>query len=292
MSVTLSVKHRTVFTYSEPARENVNEVRVCPLANSTQHPEFFVLKVVPATRLRKYNDLFANPVHQFEINSPHRKLVIESRAIVTVGNRVDYEAMPYGVTTSELPALLENHECCEFLGESTYVRVSPEVWREAIDVKGDVDDVFQTAYDLMQSVYERCEYLPGVTTAETHADEVFQAKRGVCQDFAHLLIAYCRSLQIPARYVSGYLWDPGHNHLLRGVQASHAWVEIYLPGHGWIGLDPTNNKVVNEQYVAVATGRDYDDVTPVRGTFYGGGHHRGMEVVVEVKPAREEAVAS
>jgi len=280
-----SITHRTTFVYGEPARDNVNEVRLCPLSNPHQAADFFVLKVIPAIRLRKFNDLHSNRVHQFEVSYPHTRLLIESRAIVSVARLVDYSALPYGFRICDLPALRSREECCEFLPDSVYVQRSPEIWREALDVQDGSTDVFQTAYALMSFIYERCQYLPGSTDPSTTALEVFREKRGVCQDFAHLLIAYCRSLTIPCRYVSGYIWDPGAggNETMRGAQASHAWAEIYLPSHGWIGLDPTNNKVANEQYVVIATGRDYEDAAPVKGTFYGGGLQRSMEVFVEVQ---------
>ena len=281
----LSVTHRTTFRYGEPARDNVNQVRLEPLTTRHQRPEFFLLNVLPATRLRRYLDLWFNPVHYFELVAPHTRLVVESRSVVEVDTSVDYEALPYGSLHQDLPALRKSEECYEFLRNSTYVTLFPELWREAIDIRNGSPDVFQTAYALMQSVFDGCSYEPGLTDSDTSAREVFQERRGVCQDFAHLLTAYCRALEIPARYVSGYIWDPGHasgHEVMRGAQASHAWVEVYLPGQGWIGLDPTNNKVVNDQYVAIAIGRDYDDIAPVRGTFYGGGHHRTMDVHVDV----------
>ena len=145
--------------------------------------------------------------------------------------------------------------------------------------------VFQAAYVLMESIYQSCTYQPGITDANTTVDTFFHQRSGVCQDFAHLMIAYCRSLGIPARYMSGYIYDPALEGAkgMRGSHASHAWVEIFLPESGWIGFDPTNNKVINDQYVAIATGRDYADIAPVHGTFYGGGNHRSMHVEVDVR---------
>ena len=291
-----SVTHRTTFEYGEPARDNVNEVRLTPLATASQAPEFFLLNVIPATRVRTYTDLFSNPVHHFEHVGPHTRLVIESRSTVSVGPRVDYADLPYGIDHAALPKLRGDEICHPFLQDSTYVSRSPEIWREAIDLQDGSTDVFQTAYNLMAGIHDSCTYQPGVTDSTTTAQHVFEVKRGVCQDLTHLLLAYCRSLHIPARYVSGYLWDPGPDagqELMRGAQASHAWVEIYLPEHGWLGLDPTNSKVVNEQYIAIATGRDYEDIAPVRGTFYGGGHHRTMHVQVDVRRiARGEPVVA
>ncbi|MFL2450531.1 MAG: transglutaminase domain-containing protein [Verrucomicrobiales bacterium] len=281
-----SIIHKTTFSYSEEARENVNQVRLKPLNGYYQNLDFYLLTVLPATKLTEYPDLFGNSVHYFEVNSPHKKLQIESRSTVSIEAVVDYKNLPYGSKHDDLLGLIERDDCYEFLNGSTYVNWPISLWKEALDVKDNSEDVFQTCYSLMTFVYNVCFYCTESTTAETTAYEVFNDKRGVCQDFAHLLIAYCRSIKIPARYVSGYIWDPsggsGENAMI-GSQASHAWVEVYVPNAGWIGLDPTNNKIVNEQYVKIAIGKDYDDVAPIRGTFYGGGKRRTMEVKVDVR---------
>ena len=282
----LSLLHRTVFEYGEAARDNLNEVRISPLRTFNQDCDFFVLKIIPATRVRSYYDLYSNLVHQFEISHSHTRLVIEARSVVTTRSPVDYEALPYGASHADLAECRFDENCHPFLLESRYVQRTPEMWREALDIRGSSDDVFQTSYAVMEFIFSNCTYQAGVTDSGTDAAHVFKVRSGVCQDFAHLMLAYCRSLGIPARYVSGYVWDPGHeagHDAMRGSQASHAWVEVFVPGRGWIGLDPTNNKVVNDQYILIATGRDYDDVAPVRGTFYGGGHHRTMQIHVEVR---------
>lgn len=124
-------------------------------------------------------------------------------------------------------------------------------------------------------------YRSGATTVSTHASEVIRNRTGVCQDFAHAMIALCRAVGIPARYVSGYFYDTSRGHSLRGSEASHAWAEVYIDKFGWIGLDPTNNKVIDDTYIVIATGRDYRDVTPVVGTYYGSGKSI-MDVTVRV----------
>ena len=240
------ITHRTVFTYGEQAYDNVNEVRLSPVANPHQALEFFVLKVIPATRLKRFSDLYSNPVHHFEISHPHHSLSIESQSIVSVARYIDYSALPYGCHHSYLKDLRSREECCEFLYDSRYVRRSPKIWREAVDVQDGSTDVFQTAYALMKFIYDNCAYLPGLTDASTTAADICERKQGVCQDFAHLLIVYCRSLGIPCRYVSGYIWDPGSgsNETMRGAQASRtravcsreelpvAWAWGYSRGHG------------------------------------------------------------
>jgi transglutaminase-like putative cysteine protease len=159
--------------------------------------------------------------------------------------------------------LLQRHD---FLAASRYV---PHTWELAqfaqsrVAGAGDEDK----ARSLMAAIYETCEYVPGSTDISTTADAVLEGKRGVCQDFAHLLIALCRLLGLPARYVSGYLYDPDKP--ADAILASHAWAEVYLAGQGWLALDPTHNRATDETYIRVAIGRDYADATPVRGLFKG-----------------------
>jgi transglutaminase-like putative cysteine protease len=115
----------------------------------------------------------------------------------------------------------------------------------------------------------------------THLEEAFALRRGVCQDFTHVMLGLCRAVGIPARYASGYLYNGPRDHLV-GSQASHAWPEVFFPGVGWIGFDPTNETLADERYIKIAVGRDYDDVAPVRGTYHGSGHCK-MAVTVEVE---------
>ena len=133
----------------------------------------------------------------------------------------------------------------------------------------------------MRWIHDEFEYESGVTSVHTHPEEVFSIRRGVCQDFTHVMIAMCRSVGVPARYASGYLYNGPRDHLV-GAQASHAWCAVYLPGGGWIGFDPTNANLADERYVKVAVGRDYSDVAPVVGSYVGGSQVR-MEVLVSVE---------
>lgn len=278
----LRVYHRTEYTYASSVTQSSNELRLCPLDTPFQRCESFFPGVIPATRLTHFRDLFSNVVHYFELPEPHDRLVIETRATVLTQSKVDYGAFPYGMKHLDLPQCLEREECYPFLQDSHYVEVTPAIWKHALDVADTSEDVFQTSYAIMEHIYRNFEYQSGTTKVTTHAREVFEQRRGVCQDFAHLMLALCRALRIPARYVSGYLFDPTWDHRLRGNAASHAWVEVYLLREGWVGLDPTNNKVVDGTYIKVATGRDYADVAPVTGTYFGSGIST-MHVTVDVK---------
>ena len=165
----------------------------------------------------------------------------------------------------------------DFLQESRFVELTPVVWRMALDVTVDVTDAWQSALALMKHVYTTLKYEPASTHVHTHARDVFRDQRGVCQDFAHVMISLCRVLKIPALYVSGYL-------ATEIASATHAWVEVFIPGVGWVGLDPTHNCQPDENYVKIAVGRDYGDVPPVMGR-YKGTTDRKLEVSVSIKPA-------
>ncbi len=267
----LRIHHRTEYTYDTPVRDSVNEVRLRPAESRWQACDASFISVMPPTPLSQYQDLNFNTVHRFELPRPHRRLVIDSRATVTTREKVDFERLPYGFLHRDLPKCRRLGECHPFLQDSTFVERTPAVWRQALDIQHDSEseDVFETSYAIMEHIFRNYRYLAGATTVNTHASEIIEKKTGVCQDFAHAMVALCRSIGIPARYVSGYFFDATRDHHLRGSGATHAWVEVYIDGSGWIGLDPTNNKVVDGTYVVIATGRDYREVAPVAGTYYG-----------------------
>ena len=276
------ITHRTRYSFSEPANRSSNELRLQPVSSPWQTVKFFLLTIRPATNLRHFTDMYRTVVHFFELEENHNSLLIQSNAVVETRRKIDFDAFPYGSAMSELGACEQMDRCHDFLLPSHYTEDDPAIWKYAIDARDTSSDVFETAYNIMQAIHRDFDYQPGSTHVRTTAAEAYRDQSGVCQDFAHVGIAMCRLLGIPARYVSGYLFDPLHD-ALRGTQASHAWFEVFLPNQGgWFGLDPTNNKVVDENYIVLATGRDYSDVAPVEGSFYGGGTHRSLDVSVEV----------
>jgi len=277
----LRVKHKTSYRYEDIVTYNVNEMHLRPRENDWQQVDSFLLKVLPAVRLRHYFDFYLNMVHFFDIPARHRRLDIEAEMEVVTTSRIDLNALPYGFSHADLFLCRELEICCDFLKDSTYVQQSPEVWRTAVDVMNGSTDVFQTSYAIMEHIFNEYEYVPGSTNVSTHGQEVFEQKRGVCQDFAHVMLKMLRSLGIPSRYVSGYLYDPSDNKM-RGAQATHAWVDVYIHDQGWFGLDPTNNQVVDERYIVLGVGRDYNDVAPVKGTFFGS-PTRSLDVSVKIE---------
>lgn len=285
----LHVLHRTRFKYATAVHESFNEARLQPTSAGQQVCHSFVLKVLPTARLSHYIDFHLNYVHLFEINQPHTELSVEANSVVTTGDAPALAATEEPAPLTRLAECARLDRCYDFLQSSTYVEVNADLWRLAIDATEGQTDSWQAAQAIMRYVHREFRYQSAVTHAHTHMREVLQSRVGVCQDFAHVMLGLCRALKIPARYVSGYLYN-GPVDQLKGAQASHAWVEVYILGHGWIGLDPTNAKLADGHYVKVGSGRDFADVSPVKGTYRGTAKR---ELQVEVLVSRlEEAETS
>lgn len=268
--------HRTQYTYASPVRDSFNETRLQPFSDEWQKVDHFLLKVLPAARLRHHHDFYSNIVHHFEISEPHTTLVVESNLRVTTTARPEMPATATVFPLAQISEAAREPRVYEFLQDSRFVELSPEVWRMALDATVGVADAWQAALALMNFVHGSLRYEPNSTSVHTHAREVLKEKRGVCQDFAHVMISLCRALKIPALYVSGYL-------ATEIASATHAWVEVFIPGIGWRPLDPTHNCQPGETYVKIAVGRDYADVPPLTGQ-YKGTTDRQMQVQVSVKP--------
>ena len=267
--------HRTQYTYAGPVRESFNEARLQPFSDEWQTVDQFLLKILPAARLRHYHDFYSNVVHHFEITEPHTSLLVESHLRVTTRPRpvLADDAAPWPL--ARIGEALQELRIFEFLQESRFVDLSPETWRLALDATAGVTDTWQAARALMAFVHGHCKYEPNATTVHTHMRDVLREKRGVCQDFAHVMIGLCRALKIPALYVSGYL-------ATEAASATHAWVEVLIPVVGWRPLDPTHNRETDQTYVKIAVGRDYADVPPLTGN-YKGTTNRQMQVQVSIR---------
>ncbi|MBP6863996.1 MAG: transglutaminase family protein [Candidatus Didemnitutus sp.] len=276
----LHTLHRTRYRYEAPVRESFNEARLRPATADGQECRHFELRITPSARSSHYLDFYQNCVHLFEIAAPHSELVVEATALVFTR---DAPALPADATPAPLARVgdcLLQDRCYDFLPDSTYVEVTPETTALAVAAAGGATDVWQAAQAIMRHIHGEFHYRPASTTVHTHMREVLKARHGVCQDFAHVMIGFCRALKIPARYVSGYLYN-GPRDELKGAQASHAWTEVFIDGAGWCGLDPTNAQLAAHRHVKVAVGRDYADVSPLKGTYRGTDKHRlSVEVLV------------
>lgn len=279
----LHVYHRTHYAYASPVRESYNEARLQPLTGDGQECQQFALRIVPATRVTAHPDFLRNAVHYFDVGEPHQELTIEANStVLTTRERV----LAPDQTTTPLRDIGHHalrDGCHDFLQPSRFVDQLADVAPLARQITAGGTDTWSVAQALQQYVHREFSYKPAATHVHTPMSEVLRVRCGVCQDFAHVTIGLCRALQIPARYVSGYLYN-GPVDQLRGAQASHAWMEVYLPGFGWRGLDPTNAQQPDERYVKIAVGRDYSDVSPLRGT-YRGTSQRKLTVEVLVAQA-------
>jgi len=270
------IHHSTRYAYTSPVRDSFNDVRLQPMPIPEQVVESFLLKVLPAARLTHFKDFYSNWVNHFEILEPHSYLVIEARSRVSTRPPAPLPAEEKLCPFARMGEATHVERCFDYLQSSRFVELSPEAWKMALDATYGQDDAWLAALALMKFVHGFLKYESNSTHVHTHMREVIADRRGVCQDFAHLMLGLCRVMKIPARYVSGYL-------ATESASATHAWVEVYLPGHGWRGLDPTHNCQIGETYVKIGNGRDYGDVSPISGN-YRGTQQRTMEVEVRITP--------
>ncbi len=260
----LRLRHRTFYKYASPARESHNEVRLKPLDDATQTCLSFVLRIDPAAKMFEYKEP-GGTVHHFSLRAPHRTLDIIAESEVETVSRDPFATL--NLITDDWAHLAPGF--AEFLAASPYVDLLPEAEALAAEVRAKTGpSVANFAISLSKEIRHTYAYDPDATHVHSRLNEVIALKAGVCQDFAHLMIACCRSQGIATRYVSGYLFV-GDEIGMRGEQETHAWVECLMPSGEWLGLDPTNSVVVDERYVKVHTGRDYSEVAPVKGIYIG-----------------------
>ncbi|MDQ6919788.1 MAG: transglutaminase family protein [Candidatus Dormibacteraeota bacterium] len=252
------IEHTTRFTYSGPITETMMELRLTPLSNPRQRLLDFKLEINPRVNVSTYKDGYGNFVHYFNLLRAHRKVRVTSRSLVEMnGERATADP--------------EDDLVGDFLRfrspvtDEPGVRALAERHRPADLASG---PAVETALEKLTVAISRdFNYDPAVTTVYTEVAEVLQLRAGVCQDFAHLFIAAARAMEVPARYVSGYIHVPGAGGVMEG--ASHAWAEAWVPGAGWVGFDATHPVRAGENHVRVAVGRDYRDAAPTRGVYVG-----------------------
>jgi transglutaminase-like putative cysteine protease len=286
--VLLEVRHVTEYQYHVPVRESVMEVWMQPQRSASQRLVSFELELTPAAKLFSYADAFGNAVYHFDVPQPHDRLTINARAVVET---TPPSPRPEALDASEWDRLRSDTVQggkFEFLHPHGFARQTPQL--EAFIAQHQLDRFralcpLAAVRELSKAVYGAFEYEAGVTRADSPIEDVLIAGRGVCQDFAHVMIAICRSWGVPARYVSGYLFTDRKQGDRSDPDATHAWTETFLPSLGWVGFDPTNNIDAGERHIPCATGRDYSDVPPSRGVYKGDADSQ-LAVGVTVRKAR------
>lgn len=268
----LEVRHVTQYQYDEPVRESVMEVWMQPQKGLRQRLISFDLELEPASQLFSYPDTFGNAVYHFDVPQPHQRLTITARsAVETEAPAVLPDALDNG-EWDRLRSDFVRGENFDFLHPHGFARetqaLAAFVAEKAL-AGTRARDPLTAVRELAKVVYQGFGYEAGVTRADSPIDDVLKSRKGVCQDFAHVMIAICRSWGIPARYVSGYLFTDRKAGDRSDPDATHAWVEVFLPSLRWVGFDPTNNIEAGERHICCAVGRDYSDVPPSRGVYKG-----------------------
>lgn len=289
--MTYRVTHRSVYRYSEPVTLCHNVLRLSPRSHAGQSCLVTELLVEPEPAvMSSYLDYFGNPSTFFTVQDRHQQLT------VTVISETDvkppappapdrtppWDCVPELLASSRAAADLDAYQ---FVFDSSYIQASRRLAALAAPSFPMGRPLLAAVLDLTRRIHGEFRYDPQATTVTTPLNEVLDTRRGVCQDFAHLEIGCLRSLGLAARYVSGYLLTnpPAGQPRLIGVDASHAWLSLYCPGSGWIDLDPTNNQIPTDKHITLAWGRDYDDVSPIKGVLLGGGE-QSIRVGVDVVP--------
>ncbi len=283
-----SIRHITRFRYSTPISESIMEVRIQPRTEGTQHCLDFRLVTSPRSRILDYRGEQGNKVHHFDVPNRHTQLTLNAQSLVElIPPPEPPQALPAS-TWEELDALTAGDEYWDTLMPSHFASPTDLLYELAHELHIERrDDPLTVLREIMTGLHNRIDYVPKNTKVDSPIDDALQVRRGVCQDFAHIMITMVRTLGIPCRYVSGYLFQQGGHRDRSSESATHAWVEALLPGLGWVGFDPTNDTLAGGGHIRVAVGRDYADVPPTRGVFRGGAE---SELSVTVKVSQSDAL--
>ncbi|MBT2755525.1 transglutaminase family protein [Mesobacillus foraminis] len=274
------IVHTNTFYYDNYVDQSMNTIRLKPRTDECQRLLSYQNQITPASMTKDHVDIWGNNVETFFIPQKHNFLEVKTTSIVSIQRapfirRIDYSPEMKSIFHSQL---FHDHYL-HFLHDTFYTYLEKDQIEEAVTNIGDIEDPVQFSLELMRYLHEVFTYDTLSTNVNTNATVAFSLKKGVCQDYTHVMLSILRARGIPARYVSGYLYV-GENSALVGDSATHAWVEVMAPGIGWIGLDPTNNVEALENHIRIGTGRDYSDVSPLQGVYRGGKQRLDVKVSV------------
>jgi transglutaminase-like putative cysteine protease len=281
-----SIRHLTRFRYTSPVSESLMEVRMHPRTEAEQRCLSFQLLVDPRTRINMYRDYLGNSIHHFDVPAKHLELRIVAEALVEIEPPPDLpQALPRE-SWAQLDSEVAAGDYWEMLMPSTFAQPGEGLLSlvEPLRVSRR-DDPLTFLRELNIAIYEWFEYAPKSTRVDSPIDHAIEARKGVCQDFAHIMTALVRHVKIPCRYVSGYMYPRSERQDRSPEGATHAWVEALLPGLRWVGFDPTNNVLAGDRHIRTAIGRDYADVPPTKGIFKGTTESQ-LTVSVQVSPSK------
>ena len=283
------IEHFSRYVYLSPVRHSVSSLCLQPRDDDGQRLLRFDVATKPPAPVNSETDYFGNTKQVLNIHREHQELEIASRSLVE-RNRASSLPDSMGADAwEEIRSWKDSFGYWEFTHPSAFAQPSDALtaFVDELDIKAGGDPL-ESLLRLSDTLYRGFQYVPGSSTVASPIEQILKSRRGVCQDYAHVMIAIARSWHVPARYVSGYLYMDGEGEEEARQTAMHAWVECRLPDLGWIGFDPTNRCLADQLHVRVAVGRDYRDVAPIRGVFEGGREAR-MDVEVRVRAGRHDS---
>ena len=285
-----AIRHFTSYRYNRSVWQSMMEVRMHPRSEGNQRCFVFQLSVNPRARIFGYTDSYGNLVHHFDLPSRHSQLTIIADALVNIEAQPSIPDFMEYQGWQELEEIVEKKDYWDMLMPSHFARSSPELEQLAGEIgvtERKRRSPLAFLQDIASGVHRSFSYVKKSTAVNSPIEDALRSRQGVCQDFAHIMIALVRNARIPCRYVSGYLYHSIENVHPATDGATHAWVEALLPGLGWVGFDPTMDRLASEQHIRAATGRDYADVPPTRGMMKG---KAGTQLQVRVRVTPSQAV--
>ncbi|MCP3031056.1 transglutaminase family protein [Halobacillus sp. A1] len=274
------VEHTNSFYYDNDVDQSMNTVRLKPRTDECQRLLSYRTEITPASLIKEHTDIWGNHVETFFIAHKHKELTVKTISTVSIQKSPFLHLLQYtdGMRNIFHSELFREHYL-PYLNDTAYTFLFKEQVDEIVEEIGEADDPIQFSINLMGYLHRSIIYDGMATQVGTKAFESWPLKAGVCQDYAHIMLGALRAKGVPARYVSGYLYV-GEDSALIGDGATHAWVEVMVPGIGWVGLDPTNNVEALEHHIRIGTGRDYADVSPLQGVYRGGNQRSDVKVSV------------
>ncbi|MCD8741779.1 transglutaminase family protein [Mucilaginibacter roseus] len=266
------IQHTTKYSYEGTVRDSANQIILYPIVDEFQEVIRQEITITGNPNVDVHTDYFGNRIGSFTYTEKHNVMVINSRVLVATKHRtLPVNDIFPSHQWEDLKRLQSVVPYIDFLKQEYFDGLNE--LQQVVNTERKSDDTpYQIVLRFCQYVFDNFEYIKGVTTVDTKLDQIWKMKQGVCQDFAHILIEMLRILQIPARYVSGYICTNSNG--MRGEGATHAWVEAYIPDYGWLGIDPTNNCIANDTHVRLAVGRNFSDCSPVKGVYKGSSNHK------------------
>ena len=287
-TIQYGIDHVSRYRYRFPAQRCSMSLCLKPREGRSQRLICFDIETEPPVSLHQETDCFGNTKYNLNIYREHTFLKITAHSQV---GKARLAPLPVGLgreAWEEIGQWEKSFEYWDFLRPSALSRPSPvlEAFVGRYGIEPDAEDPLVSLWQLTDTIYRRFTYVPGSTSTASPIDHILQTGHGVCQDYAHVMIAIARSWGIPARYVMGYFYDAAGTGGESAEHATHAWVECRLPQLGWVGFDPTNQSYADERHISVAVGRDFQDVSPTRGVRYGGGESQ-LDIDVRMWAGKE-----